>query len=125
MDIKQIKLVTGEEVVCEVISEDEWEIVIRNAFTIVSRAAPQGYRFYTFRMFMVYQETNDNLIVIRQDKLVAYAHPTEDMLREYAKAIVELNAIDEKLSLSNKEADDMFYGGNVDSSSNVIPFKLH
>jgi hypothetical protein len=125
MNIKQIKLVTGEEVVCEVVSEDEWEIVIRNAVTIVSRAAPQGYRFYTFRVFMVYQESNDNLIVLRQDKLVSYAHPTEDLLREYAKAIIELNDIDEKLSLSNKEADDMFYGGNVDSASNVIPFKIH
>lgn len=125
MNIKQIKLVTGEEVVCEVVSEDEWEIVIRNAVTIVSRAAPQGYRFYTFRVFMVYQESNDNLIVLRQDKLVSYAHPTEDLLREYAKAIIELNAIDEKLSLSTKEADDMFYGGTADSASNVIPFKIH
>jgi hypothetical protein len=125
MEIKQIKLVTGEEIVCEVVSEDEWEVVIRNALSIVSRAAPQGYRFYSFRVYMVYQETNEKLIILRADKIVSYAHPTNELLKEYARAIIDLNNVDEKLSLSNKQAEDMFYGGTADSASNVIPFKIH
>jgi ribosome-binding protein aMBF1 (putative translation factor) len=117
MEIKQLKLSNGEEVLCKVVSEDEQDIVVKDALMIVCRISDMdNTRYYTFRPFMVYQDEEDDLIVIRTDKLVAYANPTEELVKEYYAAIRtarQMNEVTSKLKLMQK---NMYR----DSDNNII-----
>lgn len=116
MSVKQIKLVTGEEILCRVVEDGDVDVVIKDALKIVSRSTDFGVRIYTFRTFMVYQESSDDLMVIRADKIVAYANPTYDLLKEYSIAVYDLqNSPTEKESKRETLEED--------SSSNIVPFK--
>jgi len=117
MSVKQIKLVTGEEILCRVIEDGDFDVVIKDALKIVSKMTDFGIRIYTFRPFMVYQEKEEDLIVIRADKIVAYANPTPDLIKEYVIGIKELN---ENPSEKSSVAEDSF---SDDSGTNIIPFK--
>ena len=72
--IKQLKLTTGDEVVCEVLEDDEFEIPVRNALSLISKEV-DGYKYYTFKNFMVYQDRPESVSVIRAENIVSYANP--------------------------------------------------
>lgn len=110
--IRQIKLSTGEEVLCEVLEDGEFEVVIRNALKMVSKVQ-DGFRFYTFKNFMVYQDKPDSICVIRADHIVSYANPPHDLITEYGTALVQMHSdSEEELGMTP-----------MDSGDNVIPFK--
>ena len=50
-------------------------------------------RYYTFRPFMIYQDDEDNLSIIRYSSVVAYANPSVDLLKEYKIAVSELHSM--------------------------------
>lgn len=117
MSVKQIKLVTGEEVICNVVEEDEFEVVLKDALRIQSKINEVGVRFYFFRSFMVYKEDESDLIVLRADKIVSYTTPSEDLFKEYKVGLTQLYG-------ANVEKESKIFDlGQLDSDSNIVPFK--
>lgn len=138
-DVKQFKLNNGEEIVCEVV---EWcespfkEIVVRNVMKIASTRVGEEF-YYVFRPWLQYQESEENLIVINSDHVVATAHPSYLLITQWAKAVSEMHgaAVDreydykkdyqqklQKLVNDITNAATTSVMNDSDSPSNVIKF---
>lgn len=89
MEIKQFKLSSGEEIVCEVIEwpdvdEDVAEIVVRNIFKIVAiEQTVSGNRYYTFKPWMVFQDEPDMFQTININHIIGEANPSQKLLEQY------------------------------------------
>ncbi len=89
MEIKQFKLSSGEEVICEVLEwpnteEEEVDIVVRNVFRIVAiEQSVSGNRYYTFKPWMVFQDEADMFQLINHGHVIGEANPSEKLLEQY------------------------------------------
>ena len=104
--VKHLKLVTGEELVCELMSETGDSIVIRNALSLIEKDLSTGDKYYAFKSFMVYQDNPKNVIIIFFDKIMSIAVPTEEMQRQYTAAIEEMRSYNESQELKQLEKDE-------------------
>lgn len=104
--VKHLKLVTGEELVCELMSETGDSIVIRNALSLIEKDLSTGDKYYAFKTFMVYQDSPQNVIIIFFDKIMSIAVPTEEMQRQYSGAIAEMKDYNESQELKQQERDE-------------------
>jgi len=113
--IRHFKLVTGEEVICEVLEETGDTIVVNNAMSLMQNTLKNGDKFFTFKTYMVYQDTPMNVIIIFTDKIMSLATPAKEMLDQYSMAITEMakyieetykDSSDEEMSL-DEFLDDM------------------
>lgn len=103
--VKHLKLVTGEEVICEVLDETSGSIIVNNAMSLMQNTLKTGEKFFTFKTYMVYQDTPTNVIVIFTDKLMSLAVPAEEMLQQYKTALKEMaNYLEENY---NEGVEDM------------------
>ena len=94
--------------------EQSEEIVIRHALKIVSKIH-NGYKYYTFKPFMVFSDTRDSLIMLRDGAIISYTIPHETLIAEYREALSQINdEVEDQLSAPK------FSG---DSDSNVVEFK--
>jgi hypothetical protein len=107
--VKHLKLVTGEEVICEVLDETAGSIIVNNAMSLMQNTLKTGEKFFTFKTYMVYQDTPTNVMVIFTDKLMSLAVPAEEMLQQYKTALKEMaNYLEENYNegvedISNEE----------------------
>lgn len=104
--VKHLKLVTGEELVCELMSETGDSIVIRNALSLIEKDLSSGDKYYAFKTFMVYQDSPQNVIIIFFDKIMSIAVPTEEMQRQYSGAIGEMKEYNEAQELKQQERSE-------------------
>jgi hypothetical protein len=125
--VKQIKLVTGEELICEIIEEDDADIIVRNAISINFGELVDGSRAWSFRYYMCYQDDPERFILLKLDKVVAVANPMQVLIDQYEAALNEMIGM-ESGNLDNPEylGDDYINGeeqldGDSDSS-NVLSF---
>ena len=103
--VKHLKLVTGEEVICEVLDETSGSIIVNNAMSLMQNTLKTGEKFFTFKTYMVYQDTPTNVMVIFTDKLMSLAVPAEEMLQQYKTALKEMaNYLEENY---NEGVEDM------------------
>lgn len=118
--IRQLKLNSGEEILCDVIQEDDEfpEIAVKHALKIISKIQ-DGYKYYTFKNFMVFADDPEAIVVIRDDAVIAYTAPAEELVVEYKKALAEMYKQKEVDMLD--ETQHSFYGDS--DVSNVVPFK--
>lgn len=94
----QFKLSNGDELIAQIIdrTEDDTNIVVRNAMKIVTLENPEsGYRYYSFRPWMVYQDDPTMMQLINQTHIVGEAMPNVLLLEQYNKA-VELEEVSSK-----------------------------
>lgn len=92
--VKQLKLVTGEEILCEIIEEDDHDIIIRNAVIIQLGSLENGERIWSFRYFMCYQDDPERFILIKLDKVVAVANPMIALVAQYEGALDEMTGME-------------------------------
>lgn len=111
--VKQFKLVTGDDIICEVVNdENESDLYIRNAYKIVS--IEQDNKYYTvFRPFMMFQETPTQIMMVRTNQIVAAGIPLEQLYTQYVSAVRNFNEQeyeDEYMSdpMSDEEVDEFF-----------------
>jgi hypothetical protein len=118
--IRHLKLVSGEELLCDVVDDDgeSDEIAIRHALKIVSKIQ-NGYKYYTFKSFMVFQDNPNAFTIIRDGAIIGYAEPPSDLIIEYKKALKEMYELKEENSYN--ETEHTFKGDS--DTSNVVPFK--
>lgn len=120
--VKQLKLVTGEEVLCEIVEEDENDIIIRNALGIQFHYLEDGSRIWTFKYFMCYQSDPERFILLKIDKIVSIANPIPELVKQYISATDEMLG-DEPASVDpydefERELEFM----NDSDQSNVVKF---
>ena len=88
--IKHLKLITGEEVICEVLDETTGSIIVNNAMSLMQNTLKTGEKFFTFKTYMVYQDSPTNVIIIFTDKIMSLAQPVKEMLNQYNTALKEM-----------------------------------
>lgn len=145
-DLRQLKLSSGEEIVCEVVQWSDQnidlELVVRKAMRLVMQETMDGtaIKYYSFRPWMVYQESQDDLLIINANNVVGIAFPPETLIVQYMEAVDEMirqNADREKEhnkrmvrkpSIKSQEPTEHL-SPMLDSGSNVIdmfdPKKVH
>ena len=104
-NIKQFKLSSGEEIVCEVVewaNDEEPDLVVRNSFKLLAYSNPStSTKYYTFTPWMIFQDQHDMLQVINSVHIIAEANPSAKLLEQYFIAVNNENeneqAIKDKL----------------------------
>lgn len=92
-EIRQLKMDTGEEVVCEIVQwtdEGEQELVVRAAMKLEQGSTHEGARYYAFRPWMVYQEDPEDLLIVHSHHVVGIAFPNEMLIAQYKEAIADM-----------------------------------
>jgi hypothetical protein len=110
--VRHLKLVTGEELICEVLDETPESIVVNNAMSLMQNTLKSGEKFFTFKTYMVYQDTPMNCILIFTDKIMSLAIPAKEMVDQYTTALKEMaNYLEENYSKSlEDDFDDLSEG---------------
>lgn len=99
--VRHLKLITGEELICDVLDESEGQICVNNAMSLMQNTLKNGDKFFTFKTFMVYQDTPTNVMLIFTDKIMSLAIPATEMLEQYNTALKEMaNYLEENYSES-------------------------
>lgn len=114
MEVKQFKLASGEEIVCEVL---EWpdidgesaDIVVRNILKIVAYDQPQTAtgRYYTFVPWMVFQDEENMFQLINYNHIVGEANPSARLFEQYLNVVrIKTGDSDESTSEVKKQLED-------------------
>lgn len=96
--IKQLKLSTGEEVICEVLDDQPESTAVRNCLTLDDRMGSDGMRYFVFRSLMTYQHSPLDVILLMNSKIVAMCTPSVDMIEQYTIAVEQMttqNVVDD------------------------------
>jgi ribosomal protein S17E len=108
VNVKQMKLVTGAEIICDLI-DIEWYknkdsgIVMRSVFTIaLTEDFENNMRFYTFRPFMLHLYEPDKLIILNSNSVVCIVDPDQRVVNQYIKYIEEFSSNEDH----NKDAEE-------------------
>lgn len=92
-EVRQFKLASGEEIVCEIIqwnNEEELELVVRKAMKLVMGEMETGVRYYSFRPWMVYQENPEDFVVLNGNHVVGIGYPPEPLIAQYDEAVDDM-----------------------------------
>lgn len=100
-NIRQFKLTTGEELICQVLEwadDDEVDIVIRYVYEInrVDDDA-RGYRYYNLKPWMVMQEGDERFITLNTMHVVSQCKADEKIVEQFHEAVKNSQLSEEEL----------------------------
>lgn len=121
--IKHLKLVTGEELICELVSELQDSFIVKNALSLMAKTMNDGTKYFAFKTYMVYQDTPTNVIMVFTDKVMSIAVPTQEMVTQYANALSEMAAYLEEDEAQQLE-DDFKESLSLDDFLDEMDMKL-
>ena len=104
INVKQLKIADGSEIICEVMEELEEDIVVRGAFRIARVDLDNERSYYMFKPWMTYVEESDHFITINLYHLIAATVPSKDILDQYENAIEKIS---EAVSERDENLDEM------------------
>lgn len=122
--IKHLKLVTGEELICELVSELQDSFIVKNALSLMAKTMNDGTKYFAFKTYMVYQDTPTNVIMVFTDKVMSIAVPTQEMVTQYANALSEMAAYLEEDEAQQLE-DDFKESLSLDDFLDEMNMKLN
>ena len=134
-DIKQIKTINGDELICEVLDvlEDEYgdAMVVKNCLSIVCEEdRKREIRWYTFRPFMLHQDA-DQQLVLNTTNVLCITNPSRGVLDYFQTYVENYRTIkNESEDFVSENMDVTFSDGDSDLD-NLIRFpgsrpdKLH
>ena len=139
MTYTQFRLSNGDEIIAQVVNEPEGEdfyIVVKNAMMVIrAENIVEGYRYYSFRPWMAFQQSESYYQLLNYNHIIGEAKPDETLLSQYYKAIVtERTDISEENRMSEEEIESIkrliYESQETDSdNSNIVPLfdkeKLH
>lgn len=92
-NVKQIKMVNGDEIICEILEELEDDLVVRYCLLIDKfRAQSNDTEQYTTTLYvlkpwMTYVEHKDEVITINAYHCMALSNPHTELLKQYELAL--------------------------------------
>jgi hypothetical protein len=92
-NVKQIKMVNGDEIICEILEELEDDLVVRYCLLIDKfRAQSDDTEQYTTTLYvlkpwMTYVEHKDEVITINAYHCMALSNPHTELLKQYELAL--------------------------------------
>ena len=92
-DVRQLKLASGEEILCEVVQwqeGDDYEILVRKAMRLIMMENGEGMKYYAIRPWMVYQESSDDLLIINSTHIVGLGFPTDSLMIQWHEAVADM-----------------------------------
>ena len=136
MDVKQFKLSSSEEIICEVLEwpdlddMEQYQLVVRNVLKIVPVNEPvTGNRYYTFRPWIVFQDEPNQTQLININHIIGEAIPSAKLLEQFMLAVkIEDTAANESPDQSTLEVyadilkDVLGLNFNDSDQPKVIPF---
>ena len=110
-NVRQFKLVSGEEILCEIIEWDNdvsEEIIVRNIYNIVSvNNEKTSVRYYTFEPFMCLQTEDSMFQTLNPYHVVVTAIPTNEILDQFESNVklnkMDINEIENELKKTSSE----------------------
>lgn len=104
-DIRQFKLINGEEIICEVVEEyyddeldngDGFNMYIKAVMALdlkvyESDPTEEPFRYYSLNPWMVYGENTDTVISLRAGYIVAEAPPSVMLLDQYIVGVKQMH----------------------------------
>lgn len=128
-EVKQFKLTSGEEIVCQVLEwpdpddPDDNELVIRQPLKIVAyEPTVGGPRLYLFRPWMVLQAGEDQFQTLSDYQIVGEGNPTRRMLEQYVVACKhEMESHEPEPDVPETE-DVIDLGGDSDDDPKIVRF---
>ena len=92
-DLRQLKLISGDELVCEIIEEHKTHFLARNVLKITTKADTGSKKYFTFSPYMVYQEGMLQVVMLMTSHMMAFAIPTSEMVVQYEIALKEIDRL--------------------------------
>lgn len=118
-DIRQLKLINGEEIICEVVDEnfdvnyDGFDLHVKSCMALklkVYDADPEAepYRYYTLNPWFVYGEDNDNPTFIKSEMIIAECQPSPLLMDQYVVGVEQMGEVyDSKILAREKFKQDL------------------
>lgn len=102
IDLAQLRLSNGSEILCEVMEwppENENQLIMRNAMSIICYEMEEGDTTYAFRPFIHFLDDDKDYVCLNTDHVLSVNRPTEYLVEQYGIAVTE--------SLMNAERRNM------------------
>ena len=101
-NVKQIKMVNGDEIICEILEELEDDLVVRyclliDKFRTTSTEEEYTTTLYVLKPWMTYIEQKDEVITINAYHCMALSNPHIELLKQYESALSKI------IEMSNEE----------------------
>jgi hypothetical protein len=109
MTIKQIKLTSGEEVVCNIVDvqEEEGILIISDALKICEMEnIDEGYSYFVFRPLMSFVDDPGTLQILNMSHIILESTPSENILGHYGKTLKKMKHF-LKLGKTIEELEDV------------------
>lgn len=132
-NIKQFKLTSGEEILCEVVEwadEDNCDLVIKKVLKInCTDDDNRGVRFYNLRPWLTMQEGDDVFMTLNSNHIIAEANPDSRMLKFFFEAVEQSELSDDDINEKiedyiDKMKERIKLVSDSDTSDNIIPFNI-
>ena len=93
-NIKQFKLSTGEEIICEVIhwdTEETTAIIVRKAMKLCDSVNMRnGYKFFSFRPWLSFSDDPDISQTVNSEHVIGETTPSPELINLYDRSIERL-----------------------------------
>lgn len=129
MTIKQFKLTSNEEIICEVIEsdgEDKSQIVAKRILKVhVGEDYENGVRYYSFKPWMSFQDRINDFSIITENHIIGQTTPSDSLKKHYTSAIDQVEADEDKKQTYN--LDDLMAdadGMDIDDLEDFLRSKL-
>lgn len=98
-NVKQMKLITGEEILCDLTEalydeEDgiEHTLLLRSAYTLVSHEDFENQvRYYTFKPFMMHLYEPNKVLALNAHSVICMVQPDKKVIDQYDEHISQFN----------------------------------
>lgn len=125
-DVKQFKLTSGDEIICEVVewaTEQYSDIVTRRCFQINTAFDKDGIRFYSFRPYMALQEGPEMYITMNNNHIISEGNPDETLVKHYRDAVKASEMTEKEVEDRLDELVNKMREMQDDSDGNIITFR--
>ena len=125
-ELYHLKMSTGDDLICEIVdwNDNTGEIEARDVYTLKPIVSSGGSSYYTFRPFLIYQDTPGQNLFINPEHIVAHSIPDDRIINQYHRVLAVLAESDEADPDPEEEADLMEklreYMANNDSADGVV-----
>jgi len=118
-DIRQLKLINGEEIICEVVDESfeqysgDFDMHVKSCMSLQLKVVDidpeeEPYRYYSLNPWMVYGEDADNPTFLKSEMIVAECQPSPLLLDQYIVGIQQMGEVyNSKLMAREKFKQDL------------------